>query len=255
MHIAILPEEAEGTYPCRVRLPSSKVQNFKTEVGKLLPALYFLGASGHRTRSMSYRNPKIEDDKYSAICTHNGTAFEYRVFETCYDRPEAIYDFVQVIANTLKFYDDPTLKVKALGKKFGFHKTTSVAKYYDTPEQLRILNATVKYLKPEDKSFKALKAERGLYYSVKSLSIKEKQKIGQLRQDYQEYKKHYDYISERPLDTHEKSQVDWLIVEQDVLPDEAERLVKERRQGSLVDFGTFLKNNLTKRTTGATVTV
>lgn len=257
MHIAILPSSSNGRYPCPQRVDSNKLNNFVSEVSKLLPALYFLGTAGHRTRSFNYRNPKISDDKYSAICTHGGRTFEYRVFETCYERPEAIFDFVQVIANTLKFFHDPNLKVKFLGKKFGFTNTRAVANYFSTPEQLRILNATVKYLKPEDKTFKQLKAERGLKYNIKSLSLKERAIMGDLKRDYDEYKKNFEYTQNKPLTSYEESQVEWLIIEDNYTEDKAIEAVKaNRNNGSrLISFSQFVDRNLNKRSTGAVVTV
>ena len=134
MHIAVLPEGCAGKYPVRsIRLDTAGLRNFQTEMTKLLPALYFVGTAGHRSRAMTYRTPRIShDSKYSAVYTQNGTIFEYRVFETCYDRPEAVYEYIQVISNSLKFYANPNLKVKALGKKFGFPSTTEIAHYYST---------------------------------------------------------------------------------------------------------------------------
>lgn len=257
MHISVLPQRCNGVYPTSDRLDSMGLQNFTNEVSKLLPALYFVGTAGHRSRKMEFRHPRITSgEKYSAIYTHSGTCLEYRLFETCYDKPEAIYDFIQVIAQTLRFYKDPSLRVKALGKKFGFVNSVEIAKYYSTKEQLQILNATVKYVKPVDKSFKKLKQERGVYATIKALDKKEKIRIAQLRQEYQELKKHHDYIQSKPLSKYELSTRDMLMIEDNLSVDKAEQIVLENRGGSrLVDFTTFLKRNLTPQRFTATINV
>ena len=256
MHIAVLPEGCDGYYPADVRLDARGLTNFINEVTKLLPALYFVGTSNHRSRTMQYRSPRITNDsKYSAIYTVGRRCFEFRVFETCYDRPEAVYEYLQVISNALKFYADPTRKVKTLGKSFGFPSSTEIANYYNTTEQLRILNATVKYLKPEDKSYKQMKAERGVKYTISSLATKEKSRLAQLRADYNEYKKHFDYIQSKPLNEQEKASVDWYMLEENYTRDEAERLVRSNRGGRLEPFSEFLRRNLTKQRLSATVAV
>lgn len=256
MHIAVLPEGCNGRYPSETRLNREGLQNFTTEVTKLLPALYFVGTAGHRSRSMQFRSPQISDHhKYSAVYTLGGRVFEFRVFETCYDRPEAVYEYMQVIANALKFYADPTRKVKALGKKFGFPSSTEIAHYYSTTEQLRILNATVKYLKPEDKTFKAMKQERGLRYTVKTLETREKSRLAQLKNDYAVYKRHWEQIQNRPFNDYEKSEIDWMMVEKNYTQEKAEAIVRGSRGGSLVPLAEFLRKNLTKQRFNQTVTV
>lgn len=255
MHIAVLPEGCRGVYPAQTRLNTAGADNFKREVTKLLPALYFLGTGGHRSRSMQYRSPRIaHDSKYSAIYTRNYQVFEFRVFETCYDRPEAINDFIQVIAGALKFYADPTLKVKTLGKKFGFPSSTAIANYYGTTEQLRILNATVKYLKPEDKTFKRLKSERGLKFTIKSLATKEKSRLATLRNEYQEMKRQHDQVVSRPFTDREKANIDWYMLEEGYTHETASQVVLNNRS-RLMSFSSFLERNLTKQRYNQTVSV
>jgi hypothetical protein len=80
MHMSVLPT---STYPCRNYLPEANINNFRSEVGKLLPALYIAGTSGAFTRGLRYRLPEITTTKYGAISTHGNTCLEYRLFETC----------------------------------------------------------------------------------------------------------------------------------------------------------------------------
>lgn len=211
LHIGLLPSASNGVYPSRARLDSAGIRNFKSEMTKLLPALFFVASSGHQSRDLGYRHASIGEDKYHAISTHDDTSLEYRVFETCYDKPDAFYDYVKVIANSLKFYSDPSLKVKELGKRFGFNDGETVARFYNTPEQLRILNATIKHLKPRDKSFKKLKQERGVHFTISSLTQREKTRMVQLRNEYREYRRHWLAANAAPLNPRQQEDVDRLI--------------------------------------------
>lgn len=190
LHIAILPKESNGYYPVEYNtLDYNKVSNFTTQITKLMPALFFLASGDGQSRGLGYRHPQVASEKYSAISTHDNSCFEYRVFETCYFKPERFYDYLETIANTLKFYKDPELTVESLGKEFGFSSYGSnLSRFYDTPEQLRILNHTIKHLKPKSKSYKKLKQERGMDLTIKDLQKRKSEKVKKLREDYKVYK-------------------------------------------------------------------
>lgn len=248
MHISVLPADSNGKYPCTTRMPRDKVDNFSVQMSKLLPALYFLSTPSHRHRALSYRIPRVsKDTKYSAIFTHGDTCFEYRVFETCYERPEAIFDFIGVIAKSLRFYADPKLTVKKLGKQFGITGDGNIGSNFSTPEQLRILNATVKHLKPEGKSLKQLKIERDVCATIKSLRIEQKKKIASLTQQYEEHKRRFEEIRQRPLNDVEKVTVDELMLEDGLSHSQAVQYVMDTRGGRMIGtFGEFLAGNLVR---------
>lgn len=254
LHISIIPNEARGEYPCETgTLDSDGMRNFQSEITKLMPALFFLASSGHSSRDLRYRYPTVSRDKYDcpmdavAVCTHGNSCIEYRVFETCYDRPERFYDFVQVIANTLKFYTDSSLKVKQLGKKFGFQESgSSVARFYDTTEQLRILNATVKHLKPTDKSYKKMKEERGVRYTIASLASREKQRLSELKDDYREYKKHWQQEQARPLTENQERRVNEFMAEYDMSRANAVQEVRGS-SGKMMTVTQFIQDNLIRQ--------
>lgn len=189
MHIAAMPT---GRYPCPTNsLPKSKVENFRKQVTKLLPALYFLASANHQCRSFRYRYPRVSTtDKYSAIYARGYSCFEYRVFETCYKNPEIFLDYVQVIAQTLKYYIDPKLTVKPIGLPFAFvNKNNTIGEMFTTTKQLQALNAHIKHLKPGDKSFTKLKEERGLQgRTIQMLKQKEKKLNSRFKSDYKRYK-------------------------------------------------------------------
>lgn len=160
MHISVL--WGNGEYPVTsATLDSAKLTNFRREVKKLLPALFFLGSADWRSRDVTpFRMPKIDIEKYSAIHILTG-GFEFRVFETCYDRPEMIYQFVEVIANCLKFYST-SAKIKAkLFNKFVFpERGQYVARFFETPEALEALDSGLAYLKPAGTPIELLKRQR-----------------------------------------------------------------------------------------------
>lgn len=186
MHMALM---TSGDYSGgRVQGPAldpDKLTNFKTEMVKLMPALFFLGSADHRSRELGYRRPIISDTKYSAIHVIYG-GFEYRVFQTCYDKPEMILQFVQVIAKTLKFYGTTTIK-KPMFRKFDFYECQDrskayVSRFFQTPEAIEALDKGLEYLKPDGTTADLLKAQR--YFRPKFSGMTDEVK---LRKRYIEY--------------------------------------------------------------------
>lgn len=191
MHISILPS---GSYPCPRGLLNNKfMENFRTETTKLLPALYFLSTHNATTRSLEYRMPHVSaHDKYSAIFTHGDTCMEFRVFDTCYDTPTALYEKIETIAATLRYYS--TEKVAVKYKKFTFphlamsgHAYVSLRDYFSDLSTYNTLNETVKYLKPKAKSSKKLKSDRDVIHSRKSLIDTQRIRIESAKTEYNQY--------------------------------------------------------------------
>lgn len=245
MHITLL---TNSDYNNRPQLPRSQMNNFRREVTKLLPALFFVASAGHQSRELSYRMPRISsDDKYSAIYTHGDSCLEYRLFETCYDRPEAVNEYMQAIANTLRFYTDSSLTVRSLGQEFGFNNdNSSVARFYNTPEQLRILNATIKEVKPKDKTFKKLRADRGVNYTIKALTIEDKKKMAQLRVDYRQYRYNWEKALNDPLTPDEQREYDMHITEMGRSPETARMRIRGLSQ-IYRTFEDFVRDNSNNR--------
>lgn len=244
LHITVMPS---ANYPVNGQLDTLGCENFTSEMTKLLPALFFLASSGHRSRDLQYRHASIGDDKYHAISTHDNTCFEFRVFETCYYKPEAFYDYIKTIANCLKFYASPELKVKALGKKFGFNDGDEVARFYDTPEQLRILNSTIKHIKPKDKTFKKLKEERGVRYTLKGLEQRGKVRMAQLRDEYRTYRRNWVQARTRPLTEREIADRDYYVLDGMGVAEAEERVRGTRSNANMMTLSEFINNNVAMR--------
>lgn len=149
-HIAVL---TEGTYPCSEYLNQEYLENFKREVTRLIPALYHEATSNTKTRSLEYRPARISSNKYSCIAIHNGS-MEYRLFDPCFDKPEQVFEYVKVIANTLKYYSKRKLK-KNLYEKFevntNLNGENNLGVLYKTPENIKALQNTLKYVNPDGK--------------------------------------------------------------------------------------------------------
>ena len=208
MHIAVLPEGCNGKYPSPVRLDADGWDNFKTQVSTLLPTMYFLAASKSTTRPLQFRMPQIsESSKYSAVYARNTSQMEFRIFDTCYDDPNIFYDYLSVIGNSLKFYADPTLKVKKLGLDFRL-RTGDLSKCYNSLINLRVLNAQIKYLKPEGKSYKVLRKERALTMTLKMIQDQNKKRAERLEPDYRYYSKTVDIRKRQITATLSKSAQD-----------------------------------------------
>jgi hypothetical protein len=87
------------------KLDDECMKNFNREVKKLMAGMYLIASGGEWTRGFNYRNPQISDtEKYSAIYSHRGKFLEYRIFDTCYEKPKMIMDFIDMIIGTLKYY-------------------------------------------------------------------------------------------------------------------------------------------------------
>lgn len=190
MHIAILNSKS-GNYPGGNKVDWDLTASFAKSMGHLMPALYFLASADHRSRDSYFREPKVDDTKYCAVNT-DSNCFEYRVFETCYDCPERILDFICVIAKTLQFYTKKKVDLDFFGKvgplDFG-GQGEGIERFYFTEKHLDALALGVKVLKPDYKTFAELKKERNFKLSksrLKKTSVKED---AMYRADYDTAKK------------------------------------------------------------------
>lgn len=172
MHMALL-NSSNGYYPDGGTMNSAQIKrfyHFQKSLTLMLPALYFLATHNEISRGLTCRYPQINISeashghaKFNAI-TYKGGALEYRIFDTCYDQPDAILDNVVVIANTMRYWTDkylnPKLTKVANGVPFGVGGSNKLERFYVTVEQLELLNAGLKLLKPSYRTIKELKAER-----------------------------------------------------------------------------------------------
>lgn len=183
LHISLLNSQ-DGGYPAESTAIDRKCfENFRRSMILLLPALYFLGSSNERSRDMTYRKPMIErggsytnhgNGKYSAISYRNG-ALEFRVFEPCFDKPEAILDDVMVALNCMRFWTRKYTRnyLAKITKEvdFGNDRSSELRRLYITYEHLDLLNRGLRMIKPCYYSVTELKKQRN--FTVTKIDIRE----------------------------------------------------------------------------------
>lgn len=189
------------------RLPSNQLVNFKRAMTQLLPALYFLGTSNHISRGLSYRRPNISVDyrrdenygtssKYSAISYRYG-AMEFRVFDTCYDTPNAILDNIVVIANSFKYlsdeYKSPNLHKIVEELRFGNDSSNDLDRFYTSVSHLDVLNAGLSRLKPSYYTITQLKQQRGFKRTKRTVKGLRKDFERKAQLAYEEYAERFEY--------------------------------------------------------------
>jgi len=251
MHIAVLPT---ATYPSPGQLPADKVRNFKSEVTKLLPALYIAATSGDFTRGLRFRQAAVSSGtKYSAIYLRNDASIEYRLFETCYQRPEAVFEFIGVIARTLEYYTDPTKKVESTGEVFSIYEGEGLKGYTSFSTQIKILKRQFKYVQPEGMTVREFMECRNINLTLKSTREKEAGRIAKLKLSYQERKKAHEKVRSEPLNQFHLDNIEyWKSVE----PNHPEDFYWERVTGHKAKIETeraYIDNNLVTSSAIATV--
>lgn len=116
LHITLMTQKK---YPSDEQLPTKRINNFIKTQAEFLPLLFISGSRGDgTTRELDYRTPQISPNtKYSAIYTHNNTCLEYRVFDPCFSQPERIYNYLNIIVKTLKYYSEKYRGTKKLAEQ------------------------------------------------------------------------------------------------------------------------------------------
>ena len=173
----------------------------------MLPALFIAATSGNFTRALNYRNPKIERDKYSAIHVVSGRCLEYRLFETCYQRPEAVFEFLETISRTLEYYKDPSKKVEVQGKEFVFYDREGLRGFTSTPDQVRIIKKQLKMVIGKNVTLKSFAQARELDLSVQTRNKDFAKRLSRTRKMYKEALADFQHRVSRPLNDYEREQM------------------------------------------------
>jgi hypothetical protein len=194
MHLTVM---TSSVYPTRKRLSAPELRNFTTQINKLMPALFMAASHSGTTRGLRFRMPKVSHhDKYSAIYTHGGTCLEYRVFDPCYDEPEALLEKIQVIAATLKYFSAKTVSLKH--KSFELcigsdsHASYQLKDSLTSLDNLRAFNETLRLLKPAGIGERRFKAERGLKVDLAAIYKQAREQLDKYRFYYKAYLKERD---------------------------------------------------------------
>lgn len=181
MHIAVL---TDGTYRDTDKIFNPHgIDRFKNSMQPLLPALFFLGTLGAKTRSMGYRLPRIGDSlsqqsewlrnpKYSAIhlipndrAEGRGIcAIEFRLFEPCYDTPDRVFEYVETIAKSMQYYSNENKQVPKTTCKFDMKRVEAtfqpLSDIYLSHNNARYLAQTIHELLPDGITYDDAKRAR-----------------------------------------------------------------------------------------------
>lgn len=199
MHMAFLNSQG-AVYPVSISDDDyRKFRNFRKSMILLLPALYFLGTGNEVSRGLSFRRPEIEQNvsgKYHAV-NYGGGAVEFRVFDTCYDKPEVILDNVVVMAKAMKYW---RLVFKSSGLEeicrridFGNDKSDKLDRFYCKKEHIDLLNKGLTILKPSYYTVEELKKQRNFCITRKTLETNESQRDKDIETEYKEYEQRFDW--------------------------------------------------------------
>lgn len=179
MHTSVMPNRRYPVASSETPFSQAQLENFRIQMNKLLLGLYILASHSTVTRSFGPRNPTVSlAGKHHAIALHNGTCFEYRVFDTIYHKPERVFENLEIIANTLQFLDP---KVKYRGPTHSMNGLWSKAQQKGAGKQKPVSNhwafvrdlladrkihdvamEQIRFLKPMDLSIAQVKARHKL---------------------------------------------------------------------------------------------
>lgn len=203
MHMALL-NDANCVYPSDNRVgDDQRFKNFSKSMSLLLPALFFLGSGDDKSRELRFRQPRVaysygdwSDNKYSAVY-YNGGAVEFRVFNTCYDNPEVIFDNLVVMANCMRYW---TSKYKPSGLSkitarttFGNDNGDKLDRFYVTAQHIDLLNAGLAKLKPAYYSIREVKKQRSFGVNKRWLHKKERDDRAVMEKEYVQYEKRFTW--------------------------------------------------------------
>lgn len=209
MHVALI-NSASGKYPSIPKpYDAARFKNFRKSMIRLLPALYFLGSWNETSRDLRFREPKIErtegstqgryapgDPKYSAVAYRHG-AVEFRLFETCYERPEVILDDVVVMSNAMQFWTraytrNHLRKVKG-DVNFGVNAGNKLERLFLTAQHIDLLHDGLNILKPSYYTLNELKKQRKFTVTKKSINSKLREcRLNAIR-NYMEYENQFKW--------------------------------------------------------------
>ena len=208
MHMALIFER-DCRYPDTEAFPfgSTEVDNFVRATTQLLPAMYFLATATGRSRALNYRPPVVGGSGKHTAVGFNGGAIEFRIFDTCYERPEAALDNIVVIKNLMKYmsrkYVSPGI-AKELGRDtidFGNELDQTLGRLYVTADQIGALYAGLPKIMPEYYTLDDLIAQRKFNRKLGDAAEVERQQREQCTQEYAEYEERFEWqIKARELE-------------------------------------------------------
>lgn len=196
MHMALLNSRG-AVYPYE-HFDEQRFRNFQKSMHLLMPALYFLGSVDETSRGLHYRQPYVNSpghgSKYWAV-NYAGGALEYRIFETCYQRPEAILDNIVVIANCMRHwtseYTPHGLSRITRSTRFGVDNSNRLDRFYRNRQHFELLFAGLEHLKPTYYTAEQLCEMRQFKITPSKLDEFMKESDTEIDRQYEEYCERY----------------------------------------------------------------
>ena len=201
MHTALIFDE-DCRYPNPDSFPYSvtQMENFKKSLTQLLPAFYFLATATSRSRAIgSYRPPIVGGSGKQTAIGYNGGAIEFRIFDTCYERPEATLDNIVVLKNVMKYmssrYKNPGVakEVGISSISFGNDDNQKLSRLYMTADQIGILYAGLPKLMPEYYTIEQLCEQREFKRTLGDVGVIERENREQVEAEYAEYLERFEW--------------------------------------------------------------
>lgn len=196
MHMAFL-NSPHGDYPSDTSsADENRFHNYRISMRMLLPALFFLAANKEISRGLGFRRPDVGRNSHRTAIDYRQGALEFRVFDTCYNKPEAILDNIVVMSNTMKYWKDKFVKTGvekiATTVKFGRDGNDRLDRFFVTYTHLDLLNWGLERLKPSYLSISELKKQRKFTLDKRELTKQRNTQERAATAEYSEYEDRFD---------------------------------------------------------------
>ena len=197
MHMALL-NSADGDYPTsEISGGENRFNNFQRSMQLLLPALYFLGSNDDKSRGLNYRRPEVGYGTHRTAIDYRGGAVEFRIFDTCYQRPETILDNVIVMSKCMRFwttkYTRNHLSKITNSVRFGVDGDDTLQRFYCTREHIDLLNNGLRILKPAYYTIRELKDQRKFNMTKTHINNATKKLRRDAVIEYKEYEQRFSW--------------------------------------------------------------
>lgn len=194
MHMALINSE-DCSYPTETRFSGhDRLRNFSRSMQLLMPALFFLGSANENSRGLHYRNPGVGNGTHRTAIDYRGGALEFRLFDTCYDNPETVLDNVVVISKAMRYWSTVyrELPLAKITKTVNFGTDgDKLERLYQTSQQLDLLNAGLRILKPDYYTITDLKKQRNFKTTKTHVKTAVKRRAKDAEIEYAEYENRF----------------------------------------------------------------
>lgn len=129
MHISLLGDNAYTSD--EQELDEAGLTNLTEQIQPILPFIQLLGQSGNIHRGAYYCSNRVGTSKqgYPAVYIQESKRIEFRFFHPCYDDPELLLHYLEVLSHIVAYYDDPSKKVRLHGSTKTYERLLSTSDF------------------------------------------------------------------------------------------------------------------------------